>query len=1009
LIIVFWLTASVFAYPSPVDSDEMNPAIAYDPNTGYYLVVYERYYGGAIQIWAKVLDNNGLLKYGPSQIYHNPPGNVKPDLAYDSKNNIFLVVWEHYTSLSSDIYGKYLRLQDDGSLVSLSDIATHDLIANCDRDGYGNQSNPAISYNEATDNFVVVWEDNRNGNVDIYGQTVGEFTWNGTPPAPRCAKIGSEELDFAITIATGDQNNPAIASSGADDTFMVAWDDRRAGLQPGIYGQIMTITGAPVSSEIVMAAGASGSTKRLPSVAYDTNNDNFMVVWQSRLSLSSINYYQINGLRISPSGSTVPPAFNLVSSNTISSVYYTEGSPKIVNINATTGAERWLLVWDRKLSITGLTQVDYRFFNDTPVEVPTSGNSLGGGFYPSVAYNSTTNSFVSPYMVLVAENESRVAYKPISMDNDGIPNDQDNCPDIANSDQKDSDEDGVGDACDNCRYIYNPDQTDSDGDFLGDACDGPDGEDIDNAVTPITLPFNPGEPFWLEATITNNTGQDIQTIKPDCYNTYWVFPGAKPLCRRGPAYGIPKDLITIKAGGSYLVKCDISEMFESFPPPSGTPTSDTIAAVYENYIVDPDDDPMQQGDCTEEDDCYVIWTGTVASVEQPIIIGSSTYNRLSADVGFNPDQWDAAWATGNSPPIKARISNIENHVIDDSTITDAVVSSIRLNGSLPIIPGSNTIVDGALYVQFDRALAVQSLGSIMPGLSVPATVQGKIGDNVFSGRQNIEIVENTGALIVKADLHTVGIGPKPGSIKEPIVGMTVRLYDKISGSCASGYGISWQNYPDIYKDKNCAPVSETFTDPEGKARFNPPPGNYLVIGYYETDDIYIGNSVGEIATGDEVYKYLQVIKKADGKKVPAKYLKFTGSELLVIEPEYVEWSDEAELYPFVFESLGDWTVTTSVTPPEGFVADNDALSAEVNSSVDAAQFTITDIGSKWVATKVKHKIKHKNKKAKTVESEVGIKLSPELAAKKGLGIYGEDAPEKDKKINIRKPLLQPSR
>ena len=111
----------------------------------------------------------------------------------------------------------------------------------------------------------------------------------------------------------------------------------------------------------------------------------------------------------------------------------------------------------------------------------------------------------------------------------------------------------------------------------------------------------------------------------------------------------------------------------------------------------------------------------------------------------------------------------------------------------------------------------------------------------------------------------------------------------------------------------------------------------------------------------------------------------------------MEWSEEAELYPFVFDSLGDWTVTTSVTPPEGFVADNDALSAEVNSQVEAVQFTITDIGSKWVGTKVKHKIKHKGKKEKIVYSEVGIKLSPELAAKKGLSIYGEDAPKKDKK------------
>jgi len=84
------------------------------------------------------------------------------------------------------------------------------------------------------------------------------------------------------------------------------------------------------------------------------------------------------------------------------------------------------------------------------------------------------------------------------VDEDGIPNGLDNCPNDSNTDQVDSDGDGVGDACDcddlgndadwdripdcddNCPQQWNPSQVDSDGDGVGDRCDCDDrGGDTD--------------------------------------------------------------------------------------------------------------------------------------------------------------------------------------------------------------------------------------------------------------------------------------------------------------------------------------------------------------------------------------------------------------------------------------------------------------------------------------------------------------------------------------------------
>lgn len=53
---------------------------------------------------------------------------------------------------------------------------------------------------------------------------------------------------------------------------------------------------------------------------------------------------------------------------------------------------------------------------------------------------------------------STACTKPLDSDGDGVPDSVDNCPHLANPDQKDTDGDGVGDACDNCPNVSNPTQ-----------------------------------------------------------------------------------------------------------------------------------------------------------------------------------------------------------------------------------------------------------------------------------------------------------------------------------------------------------------------------------------------------------------------------------------------------------------------------------------------------------------------------------------------------------------------
>ncbi len=81
-------------------------------------------------------------------------------------------------------------------------------------------------------------------------------------------------------------------------------------------------------------------------------------------------------------------------------------------------------------------------------------------------------------------------------DGDGVPDADDNCPEVPNTDQADGDGDDIGDACDpdldgdgvddsedNCPDVANEGQLDLDRDGQGDACDpDPDGDGLDDAA-----------------------------------------------------------------------------------------------------------------------------------------------------------------------------------------------------------------------------------------------------------------------------------------------------------------------------------------------------------------------------------------------------------------------------------------------------------------------------------------------------------------------------------------------
>ncbi len=125
-------------------------------------------------------------------------------------------------------------------------------------------------------------------------------------------------------------------------------------------------------------------------------------------------------------------------------------------------------------------------------------------------------------------------------DQDGIPDNEDNCPNDANPQQTDTDNDGLGDECDddddndevldvndNCPLARNTGQGDLDGDLIGDVCDpDKDGDGVLNEDDNCPL--------------TPNANQD----ETACYNNDYDFDGILdvddncPQTPNGPSTGV---------------------------------------------------------------------------------------------------------------------------------------------------------------------------------------------------------------------------------------------------------------------------------------------------------------------------------------------------------------------------------------------------------------------------------------------------------------------------------------
>lgn len=256
---------------SVASGQQTKPAVAAD-HQGNFVVVWEddKDGNGYYQIFARGFYANGSQKFSDKTVNSVGSGQQYNPAVAMDYSGNFVVVWEDDQD-GNGYYQILARGFNSNGSQRFADRTVNSVAA-------GQQFNPDIAMDSNGD-YVVVWEDDQNNDGDFTLLARG-FNANGS----------SRISDFSVnSVTTGHQQSPTIAM---DDygRFVVAWQDDKDG---NGYYQVMArafnANGSERISDFTVNSEASGQ-QRFPSVA-TAPNGRFAVAFED--DNDGNNFYQI--------------------------------------------------------------------------------------------------------------------------------------------------------------------------------------------------------------------------------------------------------------------------------------------------------------------------------------------------------------------------------------------------------------------------------------------------------------------------------------------------------------------------------------------------------------------------------------------------------------------------------------------------------------------------------------------------------------------------------------------
>ncbi len=342
------------------------------------------------------------------------------------------------------------------------------------------------------------------------------------------------------------------------------------------------------------------------------------------------------------------------------------------------------------------------------------------------------------------------------------------------------------------------------------------------------------------------------------------------------------------------------------------------------------------------------------------------------------------------------VSALVTFINPDGTVADTTNVTVPANGT-GLITGSTvnalwatstatvdvTVTAGPGLVGTMSRFNAGLLEFMMSEILVPPPAQGggtpppvdTDGDGVFD---DVDVCPNMfgrpewdgapSAIWVKAKKHKVWSTTTFPTVEDQILnGLNVYLFNIDAGSILEdddeedwskgsvlGWSLRHKDYQSILD--NAIPEGVKQIGENGWVLFGACPGKYLLIGE-QADGTLVGKKVGHLRDGKLKRKKIKMLL-VNNKKRPGRCRRRRGSDMWIVEPASVDWTDPVEYFPFVFDTEGTWNAAVDVFPPAGFVPDYDALTGDVTDTQRCFQFEIVDVGSEWTDTDVVMTLDH---------------------------------------------------